>query len=133
MTKKVGIALGGGGAKGLAHIAVLEAVEELGVAISAVSATSIGAIIGSLYASGMTAKEVRQNIDDILATAVEAGVLTAVVGGALGTLALVAFVGPATRKRRRPPSAQRTRNRIFMLLMVVIVGVFVWLNMRRHM
>ena len=67
------------------------------------------------------------------ASSVEAGVLTAVVGGALGTLALVAFVGPATRKRRRGPSAQRSRNRVFMLVMVVIVGVFVWMNMRRHM
>lgn len=65
--------------------------------------------------------------------ALEAGVLTAIVGGALGTIALVAFVGPATRKRRRPPSPQRSRNRVFMLLVVVVVGVFVWLNMRRHM
>lgn len=66
-------------------------------------------------------------------SSIEAGVLTAVIGGALGTIALVGFVGPATRKRRRGPSAQRVRSRVFMLLMVVVVGVFVWLNMRRHM
>ena len=67
MTKSVGIALGGGGAKGLAHIAVLNVLDELDVDVVAISGTSIGAIIGSLYASGMSAAEIRQAIDSLLA------------------------------------------------------------------
>lgn len=68
MTKTVGVALGGGGAKGLAHIAVLEVLDELGADVVAVSGTSIGAIMGTLYASGMSGKEVREAIDAILET-----------------------------------------------------------------
>ncbi|HIE05475.1 MAG TPA: patatin-like phospholipase family protein [bacterium (Candidatus Stahlbacteria)] len=47
---KVGIALGGGGAKGLAHIGVLCALEEMGIQFEVVVGTSIGAVIGGLYA-----------------------------------------------------------------------------------
>jgi len=68
MTKSVGVALGGGGAKGLAHIAVLEVLDELGANVTAVSGTSIGAIMGTLYASGMSGAEVRVAIDGILET-----------------------------------------------------------------
>lgn len=50
--KKVGLALGGGGAKGLAHIGVLQALLEEGVEISAVAGTSMGALVGGWYASG---------------------------------------------------------------------------------
>ncbi|HEY6011264.1 MAG TPA: patatin-like phospholipase family protein, partial [Nitrospirota bacterium] len=48
--KKLGIALGGGGAKGLAHITFLEALDELGVKPALIAGTSIGAVIGALYA-----------------------------------------------------------------------------------
>jgi NTE family protein len=68
MSKKIGVALGGGGAKGLAHIAVLEVLDELGADVVAVSGTSIGAIMGTLYAAGMSGKEVRAAIEAILAT-----------------------------------------------------------------
>lgn len=50
--KKVGLALGGGGAKGLAHIGVIQALVEAGVKISAVAGTSMGALVGGWYASG---------------------------------------------------------------------------------
>ncbi len=50
--KKIGIALGGGGARGVAHIAYLKAIEELGKKPVIVSGTSSGAIVGSLYCSG---------------------------------------------------------------------------------
>ena len=46
--KKIGVALGGGGAKGLAHISMLEVLDELGVGVHMISGASIGAIIGSL-------------------------------------------------------------------------------------
>lgn len=54
---KVGLVLSGGGAKGLAHIGVLKAIDSLGVRIDYIGGTSMGAIIGSLYASGYSGKE----------------------------------------------------------------------------
>lgn len=66
MSKTVGVALGGGGAKGLAHIAILQTLDEMGVEVTAISGTSIGAIIGSLYAAGKSGAEVREGIDAIL-------------------------------------------------------------------
>src|SRR5690625_1298226 len=54
---KVGLVLSGGGAKGLAHIGVLKALEEAGVRIDYIGGTSMGAIIGGLYASGYTAHQ----------------------------------------------------------------------------
>lgn len=54
---KVGLVLSGGGAKGLAHIGVLKAIEKAGVRIDYIGGTSMGAIIGALYASGYTANE----------------------------------------------------------------------------
>jgi len=57
-TPKVGLVLSGGGAKGLAHIGVLRAIEEAGVKIDYIAGTSMGAIIGGLYASGYNAKQI---------------------------------------------------------------------------
>ncbi|MBC8766646.1 patatin-like phospholipase family protein [Arenibacter sp. BSSL-BM3] len=54
---KVGLVLSGGGAKGLAHIGALKVIEEAGVKIDYIAGTSMGAIVGALYASGYTAKE----------------------------------------------------------------------------
>src|SRR5258706_5004669 len=50
---KIGIALSGGGARGIAHIGVLKALEEMGVEISVISGTSAGSIVASLYAYGI--------------------------------------------------------------------------------
>jgi len=54
---KVGLVLSGGGAKGLAHIGALKVIEEAGVKIDYIGGTSMGAIIGALYASGYSASE----------------------------------------------------------------------------
>ena len=54
---KVGLVLSGGGAKGLAHIGVLKVIEEAGIKIDYIGGTSMGAIIGALYASGYSARE----------------------------------------------------------------------------
>jgi len=51
-TMKVGIALGGGGAKGFAHIGVLDALGRAGIEFDMVAGTSIGALVGAVYASG---------------------------------------------------------------------------------
>lgn len=55
------LALGGGGAKGVAHIPVLEALDELGVRPIAVAGTSIGAIVGAAYCAGLTGRDLRQH------------------------------------------------------------------------
>jgi NTE family protein len=49
---RIGLALGGGGARGICHIAFLQALDELGVQPAIISGTSIGAIVGGLYAAG---------------------------------------------------------------------------------
>ncbi len=54
---KVGLVLSGGGAKGLAHIGALKVIEESGVRIDYIGGTSMGAIIGALYASGYSATQ----------------------------------------------------------------------------
>lgn len=54
---KVGLVLSGGGAKGLAHIGALKVIEESGVEIDYIGGTSMGAIIGALYASGYSANQ----------------------------------------------------------------------------
>jgi len=56
--KKVGIALGGGGTRGFAHLGVLKALEEKGIKIDIVSGTSAGSIVGSLIAAGKTSEEI---------------------------------------------------------------------------
>jgi NTE family protein len=67
VTKKtVGIALGGGGAKGLAHIPLLKVLDKLDVEVVAVAGTSIGAIIGALYASLGSGARVADALDAIL-------------------------------------------------------------------
>jgi NTE family protein len=60
MSRSLALALGGGGARGIAHIAVLEALDELGVKPAAVAGTSVGALIGAAYAAGMPGKEIRR-------------------------------------------------------------------------
>ena len=60
--KKIGLALGGGGAKGYAHIPILEVFDELGVKPCCITGTSIGAVIGALYASGHSANDIIEMI-----------------------------------------------------------------------
>jgi len=54
---KVGVVLSGGGAKGLAHVGVLKVLEEAGVRVDYIAGTSMGAIVGGLYASGYSARQ----------------------------------------------------------------------------
>ena len=57
---KIGLSLSGGGAKGFAHIGVLKVLDSMGVKIDYISGTSMGAIVGGLYASGYTANEIEK-------------------------------------------------------------------------
>ncbi len=62
---KIGLALGGGGVRGFAHILVLETLDDLGIRPTIIAGTSMGAIIGALYASGMSGKEIRERISKL--------------------------------------------------------------------
>jgi NTE family protein len=59
--KTFALALGSGGARGIAHIAVIEALDEIGVKPAAIAGTSIGALVGAAYAAGMSGKEIRHH------------------------------------------------------------------------
>ena len=65
---KIGLALGGGGARGLAHIGVLKVLEKNGIAIDQISGTSIGAVVGGLYSVFRNAKKVEDFLYDFVNT-----------------------------------------------------------------
>ena len=58
--KKIGLVLSGGGAKGLAHIGVLKVLEEVGIPIDCIAGTSMGSVVGALYAIGYRADELEK-------------------------------------------------------------------------
>ncbi|HEY6457423.1 MAG TPA: patatin-like phospholipase family protein [Steroidobacteraceae bacterium] len=55
---RIGLVLSGGGARGAAHIGVLQVLDQLHVPIDAIAGTSMGAVVGGLYASGLSAREI---------------------------------------------------------------------------
>ena len=57
---RIGLVLSGGGARGAAHIGVIRALEERHIPIDAVAGTSMGAVVGGLYAAGMTGDEIAE-------------------------------------------------------------------------
>lgn len=96
MSRSFALALGGGGARGLAHIAVLEALDEMGQKPAAIAGTSIGALIGAAYAAGMSGRQIRRFV--IALAHDRAAVfrrLVATRAGMLGNLLNIAF-GSAT-------------------------------------
>ena len=62
---KVGLVLSGGGAKGAAHIGVLKYIEEAGIPIDYIAGTSMGSIVGGMYALGYTSEEILDIISDV--------------------------------------------------------------------
>lgn len=71
-TPRIGLALGGGSARGLAHIPMLEVFDEMGLRPAVIAGCSIGALIGAAYAGGMTAKEIRERAETLLSTRIDA-------------------------------------------------------------
>ena len=63
--KKIGLTLGGGGARGICHIEFLKVLDDMNLKPSIISGTSIGAIIGAFYASGLSGKEINDILDTI--------------------------------------------------------------------
>jgi NTE family protein len=62
---KIGLVLSGGGARGAAHIGVLKVLEELRVPIDFIAGTSMGSIVGGLYASGMSPDEIEKTLTSV--------------------------------------------------------------------
>jgi NTE family protein len=62
----IGLALGAGGANGLAHILMLEVLDEMGIKPHRISGSSIGAIIGALYAAGMSGQQIRKLVEQFI-------------------------------------------------------------------
>src|SRR3979490_2273579 len=62
---RICLLLSGGGARGMAHIGVLKVLEELKVPIDCIAGTSMGAVVGGLYASGMTAAQIAATIRSV--------------------------------------------------------------------
>jgi NTE family protein len=65
MALKIGLVLGGGGARGYAHIGVLRSIEERGLTVEAIAGCSIGGIIGALHAAGFKAADIQGLFDEL--------------------------------------------------------------------
>src|SRR4029453_15787828 len=87
---KIGLVLSGGGARGMTHIGVLKVLHEMKIPIDYIAATSMGAIVGGLYASGMTPGEMQKHL------------------GAVGWPTLTSG-GPPTPRRRLSPQGGALR------------------------
>lgn len=60
MSKTLGLALGSGGSRGIAHVGFLQALEEEGIKPDYIAGCSMGAVVGGCYAGGMTIEEIRK-------------------------------------------------------------------------
>jgi NTE family protein len=63
---KIGITFGAGGGRGISHLLMIEALEELGIKPSIISGSSFGAIVGAFYAAGFTSKEMREILNQLI-------------------------------------------------------------------
>jgi len=59
---RIGLALGGGGARGIAHVSVLKEIERAGIKVDCIAGTSMGSLVGAMYASGMTPAEIEKMV-----------------------------------------------------------------------
>ena len=62
---RIGLVLSGGGARGTAHIGVLKVLEQMRVPVDAIAGTSMGAVVGGLYASGLSARDIEKIMTSI--------------------------------------------------------------------
>ena len=89
----IALALGAGGARGLAHIAALEVFDELGIKPAVIAGTSMGAVIGAAYAAGVSARDIRAHAEGFLRD--RSVIMAALVEARIGRLAdLVARGNP---------------------------------------
>ncbi len=69
---RIGLALGGGAARGIAHIPMIEAFDELGLKPARIAGSSFGALVGAAYASGLSAEEIREHTVSVLGNRIDA-------------------------------------------------------------
>lgn len=69
---RIGLALGAGSARGLSHILMLEVFDELGLRPAMIAGCSIGALVGSAYAAGLSAREIRERAEQLLSNRMDA-------------------------------------------------------------
>src|SRR3954454_20060090 len=81
----IAFALGAGGARGLAHLVLLEAFDELGIKPAVIAGSSMGAVIGAAYAAGVSARQIRSHAERLLHD--RAPVMAALVEARTGRLA----------------------------------------------
>ena len=96
MTPRLGVALGSGGARGIVHISYIEAIEELGLEPAIIAGTSMGALLGAGWASGMRGSDLREYVTRVVTPRELAGRL---------------WLSGARRSRNRPQPATRHRGR----------------------
>jgi NTE family protein len=87
----IGLALGSGGANGLAHIAILQVFDEFDIVPDRIVGTSIGAVIGGLYAAGLSAEAIRDIFDDVAGSPLDA--LSGLADSEIDLSALMPFGG----------------------------------------
>jgi len=63
--QRIGLVLSGGGARGISHIGVLKVLEDMRVPVDAIAATSMGSIVGGMYASGMDANQLETEVKEV--------------------------------------------------------------------
>ncbi|HEX7356633.1 MAG TPA: patatin-like phospholipase family protein [Ignavibacteriaceae bacterium] len=63
---RIGITFGAGGARGIAHLLMIEALDELGLKPSIISGSSIGSVVGAFYAAGFSSKEMREILNQLI-------------------------------------------------------------------
>ncbi len=88
---KIGLALGGGSARGLAHIPMLEVFDEMGLKPAVIAGCSMGSLIAAGYAGGLSAKEIRERAETLLANRLGALRYALGSGNPLNLLALKGF------------------------------------------
>jgi NTE family protein len=69
LKKRIGLVLGGGGARGLSHIGVLKVFEQEGIPVDVIVGTSIGAMVGGAYACGISSQELEKKVRDYVNSA----------------------------------------------------------------
>jgi NTE family protein len=97
---KLGLALGAGGAKGYAHVGVLEVLEEAGYVVDYVAGSSIGAIVGAYLALGMNAAEIDATLRGAFDAAAVAEIFKMSLGGATGIDVMTRLLRETTGDRR---------------------------------
>ena len=111
---RIGYALGGGGARGLSHIGVMKVLEEHGIYPDVIAGTSMGALVGALYASGLRAGDIERALRlDLRRLAMLADVtwsLSGLVKGKRVTAALESFLGDLTFADLKIPFACVARD-----------------------